>query len=512
MSILNFVPKGYTLRPLQKDVLQKVEKHYFTHEVIVLECDVGSGKSLIAKTIANWLQHQKTSTAIVTPRIDLMDQYENTFPDTPVLKGSDRYSCNELETSCGSVLERCENCVYEKAKHIADDSWQTIYNIQTYNYSRIRAARVRSLAPKVNVSKFFKDVVIIDEAHMASRVLFDSYTIKLNSGKENRFPPKYKTIDHVVVWLEKEIQILKHTIDSMLDREHPDEDEIKYLRNRKEKYTNIVEGVRRSPKGFNFHYSTKKEGKKTVKIIQITPTTLEYVKPKLWGRQTQCVILMSATFKPMDLKYLGLGGRKQFWINGGHSIPPDRRPIDVSKSVNMSLAYQEQNMDTLVNLIKEKAALHKGKGLIHCTYSISDKLKKKLRSKRYIFHSSSTREEALREFRTSSDKILVACGMSEGLDLYGKDYEWQGIVKIQYPNLGEPLYRYWSNNDPERYNWMTATWLQQACGRICRSSEDYGITYIFDSSFGNIVKGKYGFYQRAKHLLTDHFKKRIKWT
>ena len=514
MSILNYVPEGYKLREKQKQILPIIEKAYFDHDVIVLECDVGAGKSLIAKTVANWLQAQKTSTAIVTPRVDLMDQYTETFPSTPVLKGATRYHCKTMETSCGSLLQRCENCVYESAKYKADTSYQTIYNIQTYNFSRLRAYKTFGVKYKER-GPAFKDVVIIDEAHLASRVLFDSYTIKLNDRDNRSFPKKYKVIGDVVKWLESEVKVLNNTIES-IKRDTPpelmDDEELRYLMNKKSKYENVIEGNKTSPKGFNFHYSTKKEGKRTVKFIQITPTTLELVKPKLWSRHTQCIILMSATFKPMDLKHLGLANRKVKWIDGGATIPARNRPIDASTSVNMSLKYQEENIDDLVRIINSKAEKHKGKGLIHCTYGIADLLKNKLKGSRYMFHTPETREAALEEFRSSKDKILIACGMSEGLDLYGPEYEWQAIVKIQYPNLGDPLYRYWANNDPDRYNWMTSKWLQQACGRICRGDDDYGVTYILDSSFGNIAKGKRGFYNRAKHLLSGHFKERIKWT
>jgi len=72
--------------------------------------------------------------------------------------------------------------------------------------------------------------------------------------------------------------------------------------------------------------------------------------------------------------------------------------------------------------------------------------------------------------------------MEEGVSL---DYDlarWQVITKCPYPSLAEPAIRYLADQKPAWYQWETLKKLVQACGRVCRTPEDWGITYITDTT------------------------------
>ena len=69
MSILKHVPKGFKLRDLQTDMLLDIEAAWDSYDVVVLEADVGSGKSLVLQTIAKWQASKEKRSATVTPRV-----------------------------------------------------------------------------------------------------------------------------------------------------------------------------------------------------------------------------------------------------------------------------------------------------------------------------------------------------------------------------------------------------------------------------------------------------------
>jgi Rad3-related DNA helicase len=146
---------------------------------------------------------------------------------------------------------------------------------------------------------------------------------------------------------------------------------------------------------------------------------------------------------------------------------------------------------------------HQGqKGMIHATYQQAAFLREHLSSDpRYMFHERHNRSSVYRDFRDSpsdSGRVLIASGMYEGVDLPEDAGRWQVITKIPWPSLGNPAIKYLSEKDPEWYQWECWKQVIQACGRICRTPEDYGVTYILDGSIQRLLKD-------GSHLLPPWF-------
>jgi Rad3-related DNA helicase len=83
--------------------------------------------------------------------------------------------------------------------------------------------------------------------------------------------------------------------------------------------------------------------------------------------------------------------------------------------------------------------------------------------------------------------------MYEGVDLPYDKARWQAICKVPWKSLGDPAIRYQSEQNPEWYSWEALKYLIQACGRVVRAPDDYGTTYILDSTFQRL-------YNDGKHL------------
>ena len=130
-----------------------------------------------------------------------------------------------------------------------------------------------------------------------------------------------------------------------------------------------------------------------------------------------------------------------------------------------------------------------GKGLVHATYGLSEKiyplLRAQLLGKVEVFsHNKSNKMKQYEAWRSyAGPAVFVASGFHEGIDLLGEQYAWQAITKVPFPSLEDPALRWLAEEEPLRYSWITARELLQAYGRICRGPADTGTTYILDAAF-----------------------------
>jgi Rad3-related DNA helicase len=99
-------------------------------------------------------------------------------------------------------------------------------------------------------------------------------------------------------------------------------------------------------------------------------------------------------------------------------------------------------------------------------------------------HDSDDRDEALAAWLESDrPDVLLAVTMEEALDLHGDLARWQVLCKAPYPNTNDARVARRLQDDQWAWYYRTAlTTVIQACGRVVRSAEDYGATYLADSS------------------------------
>ena len=509
MSILDYVPLGITLRPIQIEVLKKVEARFPVTDTIVINADTGSGKSIIAKTIANWLETKGLTTAILTPRLDLMDQYLESFTGLPSIRGLEHYHCNKLDTSCANKRlqkRRCKDCPYSKANKEAAESKQAVYN--PFLYSVLKKG---NRAGGKITNKHYKDVLIIDEAHTLYSSLTDEHTARI-WHHEFKYPKNLKTHGDAALWMQKTAKRILGKINNLSEEEQTTYENT-ILARRMERWDRVAEAINRDENSFFIETTKELYGGIERPCLKISPKTLRNEPSRIWLSSNKCKILMSGTISEIDLKHLGIKADPKNFIVPDAVIPAANRPIIAKDLINMGAKYQTKNAPKLVERLLRLAEQHQGKGLVHVTYGLMSKIKPLLKgNKRFLFHTREDRVGALEKFKNSKDLILVGAGMSEGLDLAGPEYEWQVVAKVIYPSLNDSVVKDWYRNDTDRLNWEIAKWLIQACGRNCRDKDDYGVTYILDSNLGNPVKQQYGFFQKANHLLPDHFKERFVWT
>ena len=514
-SILNFSPPGMTARPWQKEVLLEIERTWEANDVFVIPGSVGFGKSFIAMTLANWidLKYNK-SVAVCTPRVALQEQYQRSFPNVPVLKGKSRYKCDEMEDyTCEAMYETggyCGTCSYVATREAVKKSNQAVFNFSSYLYNKEQ-----------------RNVLIVDEAHLLHDFLQDENTMQLWRHKE-KFPDDMTIAGDVSIWLTGEIQKLSKALAKVEAEiikakalEEPDAEaladlgEEKVLLSRKlDKYGRVRRGIEACPTNYFIERERAPYGlrRDIETLLRVRPETLRGLPPILWGRKTDKIILLSGTISNIDLRRLSLNhDRRVKWLDTYNPIPAEQRPVSTVGAINMSWKHQDKNLPAFVAKLNEIMSKQPSSGIVHVTYGLAEKLRKHLTDDRFMWHTKENKEQVLEEFLQSEGRVLIACGMAEGLDLAGEQFGWQVIGKIMYPSKKDNLIDKWYNTDPEWINWLAVRTTLQQCGRICRGPDDFGITYILDSTFGNLEKKRFGLVTKNRDMFPDDFLDSIYW-
>ena len=117
-------------------------------------------------------------------------------------------------------------------------------------------------------------------------------------------------------------------------------------------------------------------------------------------------------------------------------------------------------------------------------------------SARLIFpKTAEEREKAFADHANSVlPTVMISPSMTEGYDFAGKLAEWQVIAKIPFPNLGDKHTWARKTADDSWYLMETIKTIVQACGRIVRSENDRGVTYILDSDINRLLDEYPGFF------------------
>jgi Rad3-related DNA helicase len=318
-------------------------------------------------------------------------------------------------------------------------------------------------------NKLHKAALIYDEAHTAINLLQDRAKDRL-WAHDYHYPRELSTYADLIGWLR-----MRETKTGLDEKQQMLLDE---LTSGKPRY--VVEA------GEDLYYGEMK------RCLKLLPVDVRDQPPILWPpSKTKKIFLLSATIGKPDVVQLGLDKKRVKYYSAPSPVSPERRPITFMPVGSLGVASKARTLPLMAKAIEQLAArFPTEKGMLHCTYEIARELHSMMGEgplrDRLLFHTKENRTEtvgAFKAFAPASGKILVGCGLEEGLDLIGDLARFQIIVKVPWPSLEEPAIRYMAGQDPEWYNWQTVKKVLQASGRIVRSTTDQGETFILDSSF-----------------------------
>jgi len=461
MSIIKAVPTGWSLRPVQEEVLRKVEEKLDSSDVFILRMPVASGKTLTSLTLARYLnQAKKWKSRLLVPNNMLLQQYMDDFPNLNTLRKRESYTCSLYENQsvkydCGEHTRLtgkngkrgpyCKGCPYVTALRKAQVMPYVVINNYTY------------LAYKM-----YAEGLIIDEGHLLTGMLKDMAARRL-WHHDYRFPNYVRTYGQLARW-----------VDERLTRTPKDK---KLLELKAELVANRVSYL--VEKGTGLYRGEERE------CLKLIPVDIRSQPPLLWPQhKVKKLFFLSGTINRKDVEDMGLGDRRICIIDAPSPIPIERRPLIVDPKFTLAASAHGRDIPALAQYLRDLANSKEGKGFIHAPYSLAMELQKHLSDHpRFLFHTNQTKHRIFTEFKQSQDGIMVASGMYEGIDLADDAARWQVICKVPWANLTEPAMQYMAQQDPEGYANEAARLVVQAYGRVCRSPTDYGETIIVDRSF-----------------------------
>lgn len=449
-NILQWFREGYTPRDLQTKVLKEVEECWDWADVILIRADVGAGKSLMADCISRWHYNKHgAESSIIMPNNALVQQYKGNFPEMETIGHKNSYG----DRGWGEARAKFTQAPVKLANF--------------YTYLAHRA---------------YSPLLIVDESHTLIDTLLDFDGVKI--WKHLTPYPPFRNILDVIEWSYD-----YKDVDKKIGKLHD------ILKRKPEEYTMKLEVC-----------PYRGHDREVLKVIPLTPRNN---KPFFWPARVKKIIMMSATIGVDDLYEFGLDKRKVKIIDGGSPIPKENRPIKYDPVANFTFYNQETSVPALMERIAKYAERHKGqKGMVHTTYAMARVMRRfmlpSLKDK-MMFHNMSNKARVLSDFIASppeDGKILVGCGMAEGIDLKDDLCRWQVISKIQYPNKSDIAVAEKLKLHPQWYMWEAVKHLEQARGRVVRSESDFGITYLTDRQFERLYNGH-------THLFSEAFREAL---
>lgn len=534
-------------RPQQKEVVLDIIEAYFENPdgIYLLDAPTGSGKSIIAMLVADFLIYKKKRGYILASDLVLHQQYVKDFRTMQLwnwgnVKGVDNYTCavNGERFSIGDCKSKgisyreaesltCfKHCGYLMARRKAIRSPLALL---TYPYALIQRNFVEE---KQDTPPFPKrDFVVCDEAHKILDIvqshfspivshdiykkmdkLLDSLfeiglkvpkvsTTRIQKAVENIYAEEdhEKLLEYLKVITKELGELVKSVGDlrAIAGEEFPDEsvpkewikafnlhDWCKDVHCKLEDYCEIIDqvGIKKMVKNPND------------KNIIFNCIDEYYLLDKHFFNQFGFKLLMTATMgKPSDfMKNHGITNAKYFKMNSHFNW--EKSPIIYYPGKRMSARFLEDNFEWALDRIEEILNTHgDDSGIIHtASYDLATKihaaLPSKIRKRIFLYKGSEEKTAMLRKMKKKKGLVIMGPSLLEGLDLIDDLSRFQIFVKVPYPHLGDKYVAAKLKYSQKWYNWKTAVSVLQGTGRSIRSPKDWAVTYLLDGCFDDLFR------------------------
>jgi len=474
-------------------------------DVVLVRAPTGSGKSLLARAIAGCARTAGESEAgepidayYTTPQVSQLDDVagDDLLQDLKVVRGKNNYDCilpGETDTPVDQApcaRERMFDCqVQHRCLYFSDRA------IAANN--RIAAMTLAYFMQTAGSDVFGpRDVLVIDEAHglgnwaeMYATIDLGPDTVPIWDACE---PPDIDGLDDAAKYADR--------LDTMADRrlaevrqraelspeEAAERDALVKLQS---DLSWFVEDYRDTESATTWVVDQPDGAGSRVTVKPMAPE--KYLRHTVWDRASNFALL-SATILNKDAfcANVGLSPDRVTLVEVPHTFPVENRPLyDVTQGKMTYEARDETIPRVAETLVRIMQAHPDEKGLVHChSYAIQDRLQEHLREfgvdSRVRSHDSDDRDAQLSTWKRVDDPdVFLSVKMEEALDLEGDRCRWQLLCKAPYPNTRDS--RVAARLEDDQWGWYYRTALRtviQACGRVVRAPDDYGATYLADTS------------------------------
>ena len=491
------------------------------NDVVLVRAPTGSGKSLLARAVAGCAAtpgevspEDPIGAYYTTPQVSQLDDVagDPLLEDLNVIRGKNNYDCilpGETDTPVNQAPCARETDFDCQVKHRCP-----YFSDRAIAANRSIAAMTLAYFMQTAGSDVFgqRDVVVIDEAHGLGGWAEMYAAIELGPATvppwDDVKPDEIDGLDDALDYAEYLVTICNRGLESLRGTPELSPEEA----TRRDRFTELRSDLQwfieeyRDPDAATTWTVDQQGGKGSP--VTIKPMNPErYLEHTVWNRGRKFVLL-SATILNRDAfcATVGLPADSVELVEVAHTFPVENRPLyDVTQG-KMTYEHRDETLPkvarTLVRLMQHHAD---EKGLVHChSYAIQERLETLLSEfgvdSRVRSHDREDRDPQLATWkRTDDPDVFLSVKMEEALDLAGELCRWQLLCKAPYPNTRDS--RVAHRLEEGQWAWYYRTALRtviQACGRVVRAPEDYGATYLADTSLLDL-------FERARTDMPDWF-------
>lgn len=471
---------------------------------LFLELPIGTGKSALGVTYANWIKTLNASqlaSYILTPQKILQEQYEKSFKSNNFtsLYGRNYYRCNTVNGNCemGNIVKAsCPGCPSKAAHTRAINADHTVLN---YTLGLILFGG--------NSKYERRSLMVFDECHQLEKILTDFNNMMITKYNCTKYKIPWitsRTIEDIQKWV-KELYW-----PSMDEQYTALSDECELIDNTKKLSSEDINKLTT--------LSTLSEHLNTVNSFMMRTTDELYdnfivtgdddsIKLKyIFGRENfhdvlepkadKFLFMSSTIFDYTELcKNLNIPLEETAFISLESEFNKDNRPVIYKPTMKMSYGWDHANKinerKVLIKNIKFLLKQHADEsGIIHTgNFQIAKWLVSELSNGTHeIFHhnpgSGDNRNKIISAYINSrKPSLLISPSITEGLDLVDDRARFVIFAKIAFGSLGDAWIKKRMDMSNNWYLINALTDVIQGCGRVVRSHDDFGVCYILDSSW-----------------------------
>ena len=479
------------------------------NDVVLVRAPTGSGKSLLARSIAGAAATvddaspaDATGAYYTTPQVSQLDDVaaDPLLADLNVIRGKSNYTCI-LNGETDTPVDRAP-CARQTGFDCSVRHRCPYFSDRSIASNRAIAAMTLAYFMQTAGSEVFRkrDVVVIDEAHGLAEWAEMYATIELapstvpvwNDIGIPDVTAADDAIERTVGFAETLAGVCKRAGDDLTGTPEltPEEaarrDRLQELRSE----LNWFVSDARDPESPTTWVVDQPDGAGTpITIKPVDPA--RYLHHTVWDRGNNFALL-SATIlnKRAFCRGVGLDPSTVALVDVDHTFPVENRTLyDVARG-KMTYDSRDETLPKVAKVLVRIAAAHPDeKGLVHChSYAIQSELRRRLvrfgLGGRIRAHDREDRDSALESWKATDDPdVFLSVKMEEALDLGGELCRWQVLCKAPYLNTNDS--RVARRLEEDQWPWYRRTALRtviQACGRVVRAPDDYGATYLADSS------------------------------
>ena len=521
------------------------------NDVVLVRAPTGSGKSLLARAVAGCARtvdeaepSEASGAYYTTPQVSQLDDVagDDLLQDLNIIRGKSNYTCilpGELDTPVNQAP-----CVRERGYDCSVQHRCPYFSDRAIASNRSIAAMTLAYFMQTAGSEVFRkrDVVVIDEAHGLSEWAEMYATIQLGPRTvpfwDDLRVPQVGSVERAARYAEALAQRCTSRKDDLLAQETltpgdvRERDRLQELigeleffvkdyRDPQSPTTWLVDqgnaggsgGVGSSGvDGGSGNADGNEDDEPQGGPLTIKPMDPErYLRYTVWDRGNKFALL-SATIlnKEAFCRQVGLNPENVALVDVEHTFPVENRPLyDVTQG-KMTYEHRSETTPKIARTIVRLMQHHPDeKGLVHAhSYDIQERLADMLSDfgvdDRIRTHDRDGRDAALDAWKASDDPdVFLSVKMEEALDLKGDLCRWQVLCKAPFLNTGDS--RVAHRLEEGQWAWYYRTALRtiiQGCGRVVRAPDDYGATYLADSSLLDL-------FERARTDMPDWFEEQV---